>query len=725
MAVMAGVWVAAGWVFTGGAVAVAACWLGRGSRGWRVVLVGFFLLAAGRAWWIEQEKAEVRAELGLEDGSVLLRGQMRVGSLMWPGSASEARVGFLQVKNGPDLRVALEGGDWEAAGVYEVRGRLFPAAPPRNPGEVSREELWEGKGVTAGFSADGQARTGTDWKLLWVRWAEASREGLRERITRGTAPEGEGRQVIQAMVLGETPARDSELIKAFRHSGALHVFAVSGLHVTLVGLIAWWACRMLRRSRRQSVVIIILAMVAYALITGARPPAVRASLMGAVFLSAFLLRRRPSVMNALGLAVICSLLWRPGQLFDMGFQLSYGVVAAIIIGVGFFQDRTRWLVAVDPFLPEGLLNGFQAWWLGVREKIRGLVATSAAAWVGSFPLMLWHFGLVAPVAILSGVVLITATLVILALALGGAAIGWGPLRPVAELGNRANERVAEGAYGVAKGFAAIPGGHFYAGKGAPAEVVIFDVGDGGAATWIEAGGGVLLDAGSERNFRRVVAPCLLGWRVEPDSVVLSHGDGQHVGGMAEALEKFPVRQVLVPVDAARSPMYRAVTEVAGDRALVGKGGVKYEIEPGVWLEVVLGAEEGEGWLADDSGMVLRLNWHGWRVLFMGDAGLRRERELLECGRDFSAEVVVMGRHLSGGSGGLALLEAAGAKAVICSVADYPAYERLPEGWAERTEAAGIRAFCQDRSGAVLLHLEENEMRVESFMEGGGALRLER
>ena len=54
--------------------------------------------------------------------------------------------------------------------------------------------------------------------------------------------------------------------------------------------------------------------------------------MAAVFLGAFVFRRRPDALNSLGAVLLATLLWDGRLLFQTGVQLSYGVVAAIIIG---------------------------------------------------------------------------------------------------------------------------------------------------------------------------------------------------------------------------------------------------------------------------------------------------------------------------------------------------------------------------------------------------------
>ena len=108
--------------------------------------------------------------------------------------------------------------------------------------------------------------------------------------------------------------------------------------------------------RRVGVVVVLLAMVSYAMVTGARPPAVRATLMAICFLGAFVLRRRPSLFNALALSFVLAVIWDPTQVRQIGFQLSYGVLMAIGAGVGVAYRFTGKFAEVDSFFPLRLLD---------------------------------------------------------------------------------------------------------------------------------------------------------------------------------------------------------------------------------------------------------------------------------------------------------------------------------------------------------------------------------
>ena len=245
------------------------------------------------------------------------------------------------------------------------------------------------------------------------------RSELRERIVAGLDGGSASAALIRGLVLGDRSSGDLELYGAFRKSGTMHVFAVSGLHVGLVGVLAWMLMRVFRVPRTWGLWAVLVIMWSYAFVTGLRPPALRACFMASIFLIGFAVKRQPSLANSLLASIPVVLLLDSFQLQQAGFQLSYVVVAMIILVAPRLYRRVEFLVEGDPFLPRQLFTRRQQWMQTGRQKVIGLLVVSLAAWLGSVPLIAFHFGIVTPAAVLASMVLIPIVFGILSLALLG------------------------------------------------------------------------------------------------------------------------------------------------------------------------------------------------------------------------------------------------------------------------------------------------------------------
>jgi len=673
--------------------------------GWYFSLGLILFLAAYRAEVQDQKILHGREVLALTSGTKIYHGECVLGRL-WK-STSTARIGIFRQDSGRATRVLVIGESERKAG-DRVHGTMSFFLPPkaRNPGERAWREGWENEGIVAAVRFHQVEKRGIDWKLYWLRAAESTRSWLRESVTRGLPENGASAAIIKAMMLGEKPVDRGDVTEVFRRSGAMHVFAVSGLHVTLVGALVWCVLMGTGLSRRWAIIFVILAMLSYAVVSGGRPPAMRACLMAVIFLGAFWVRRQPNLLNALAVAFLWVVLIRPSQIHNAGFQLSYGVLGAIAMLFSPCYRLTSQFAKVDPFFPRSLIQGGTRMFLSFREWIAGLLATSMAAWVGSLPFMWAHFGVVTPIGILASVILIPITFLILGVGFSGAIVGL-LFPPLGTWVNQANHVLAHGAWKAAHICSQVPGGQISFQKGAPGDLIIFDLADGGAATFLGSGGGVLFDCGSARSFQTLVGPALNRWGENVDSIVCSHPDAFHTGGLLEVQKRFGIKQVLAPVKWARSESYRGFMESFAEAEsfiTIGQRNNIYRISPESTIEILREGREKEDRLADDRGMVIRLNWKGWRFLFLGD---------LDC----QADVIIMGRHEYGYSGTRAFLDQVGAKAVIVSSANYPENERPPDRWRQSVRNTGCLLFCQDETGAVMISGDDKALTFKSFLTG--------
>jgi ComEC/Rec2-related protein len=590
----------------------------------------------------------------------------------------------------------------------------------RNPGVLDRAGWQRGNGWAGEvWVEEAQLLEGSALRLWPRRVAWRLRGVVRERVAIGLDDDGLQAALIRALVLGERDPGQMEAFRAFRHSGTMHVFAVSGLHVGMIGLLAWGLLRLLRVPRWWGVWIVLGIVWTYALVTGLRPPALRAALMATVFLAGFLVRRNPVLGNALLASMPIVLLCDSFQWRQAGFQLSYLVVASIILVAPRVNEWCKRWWEGDPFLPRTLQSRWQTTGLAMRRKIGGLAVVSVAAWLGSLPLMFAHFGLVTPSAVLASVLLVPMVFVILGVAMVGLLAGliWQPL----EVGlNRVNGVMTTVAHRVAREFAAVPGSHFELGEPRwwNEGLVVFDLRGGNGAAYLGGARGLLLDVGGEDEFERVIYPAIRGTGSQPSAMVISHPDGGHCGGASGAVRAWPVRQILLPVEKALSPAFRrlgGVTEQEGARVLVAMEGHAYPLPDGAELEVIHAPQPGEGSRADDRCLVLRLHWKGWKILLTNDAGFETEQRILDSGSDVRSDLWIMGRHQTDYSATWQFVEAVGAQVIVATHHHFPVEERIPPAWAEAVQAEGISLWRQDETGAVAIEASADELRLRSFL----------
>lgn len=602
--------------------------------------------------------------------------------------------------------------------VLQVKGLLKPIQAPRNPGEFDRF-AWLNR---LGVALELETRHPPDLVAPpppHALTAEKIRAWFRQAITRGIDPQSEEASVIRAVVLGERP-QDDDFVEPFRLTGTLHVFAVSGLHVGMVGLIGWIILRLCGVSRRQAILPLIALMFGYAWLTGMKPPALRAAWMAALWLGAFFFRRRPNLANALGLAALGMLMFDGDLLFKAGPQLSFGVVAVISLLHPHVSKLFAGLTVTEPYLPRSLYGVWRARWLQLRQKTADLLTLSTSAWIGSAPLTAWHFGILTPMAVLASAALSLLVFPLLGLALISVILS--PLPFASQNINRANSRIAKLVLGTAEAGADVPGGHVTLPRNRPARhfVLVYDLGQDGASLWHLAGHTGLIDGGSSWSFQHTVRPSLERMALAPQSVIATHPDGKHVGGLAEASRDFPIKRAMAPVVRALGPGYRSWIESANAQntpIVRGRQNQIYPVSEGIFFDVPF---EPDPWnwhqLADDRVMPVRLHWHDWKLLFMSDAGWLTERDMMKSGYDFSADVIIAGRHAYDATLSGAFLDASGAQAVIVSHQDFPREQQIPHAWRAHCEARGIAVFHQGESGGVTISQSIDQLRLHGWLD---------
>lgn len=243
--------------------------------------------------------------------------------------------------------------------------------------------------------------------------------------------------IYVTMLLGNNAALNSEQRKRYQLTGTMHFFAISGLHIGVIATIIAQCLLLLRIPRSFGPWIGLPLLYLYVEITGASPSAVRAFLMTVFFWSGFAFSRQHMPFAALINSAFAVLLSDPGQLWNLGFQLSYTVVASILLfglPTGLRLKRSckpyQWLPEKDLKIHQRMIS----WSL---DKVLSLFAISFSAWLASTPLCAIFFNFITPGAIVLNMLLVC--LVTIAIVSGILSIGFSALllSPVSEFINHA------------------------------------------------------------------------------------------------------------------------------------------------------------------------------------------------------------------------------------------------------------------------------------------------
>jgi competence protein ComEC len=205
--------------------------------------------------------------------------------------------------------------------------------------------------------------------------------------------------VASALILGFKESLDDELVWAYSNSGAMHVLAVSGLHVGIVFMVLNFLLSFLDKSKKAKwikAIFLLLGVWFYAFVTGLSPSVLRAATMLSFIIIAGAVERNTNIFNTLFASAFFLLILNPYLIMQVGFQLSY----LAVIGIVYIQPR----------LYKQLY--FKNWLL---DKIWAITAVSIAAQIATFPLGLLYFHQFPNYFFVSNLVVIPAATIILGL----------------------------------------------------------------------------------------------------------------------------------------------------------------------------------------------------------------------------------------------------------------------------------------------------------------------
>lgn len=220
-------------------------------------------------------------------------------------------------------------------------------------------------------------RTGFPLKMMALRLRAAGERAISRHLPPVPAA------IMTAMVLGEKHGIPRAITDVMMKTGTIHILVVSGFNVGLVAYCITIALKIARIPRRLQFFITAPLLILYCLATGSSNPVARATIMSIVMLAGYQLRRDGDNLNALSVAALVILSGQPSQLFDIGFQLSFASVVAIVWAFPHLRAACR----------------FDGIPIPAARLLADNVLISLCAWAATAGFIAYYFGLICPITV--------------------------------------------------------------------------------------------------------------------------------------------------------------------------------------------------------------------------------------------------------------------------------------------------------------------------------------
>lgn len=618
---------------------------------------------------------------------------------------------------------------------WRLQVRLKRPHGMMNPGSFD----YEGWLYQQGLRATGYVRPGPDTILLAADSGDYPLQRLRQQLhgrLEALAGDHALGGLLAALALGERQGISPQQWQLLRATGTNHLVAISGLHIGIVaGLLfflvrRFWPWPEFLPSPKAAALAALVAALLYAALAGFSIPTRRALIMVAVAMLALLGQRTPRPSRVLALALLAVLLLDPLAALAPGFWLSFGAVAVILYGMGARLGTGGW------------------WWRWGRVQLLVAAGLSPllAVWFQQVPL-------VAPLANMAAVPwvsLLVVPLVLLGTALApwlpGAAAGvlhlallaldvlWWWLEFCAGLVPQewsvlaaAPWTVVPAVLGLAwllapRGWPARWLGLFWllpmllvkppAPVPGEAEVTVLDVGQGLAVLVRTAEHLLLYDTGPRYGpdsdaGEMVIVPLLRHFGIKRiDTLILSHGDSDHAGGLAAVLAALPVGRTL---SSGAGP-------AAGIGADICRRGQGWRWDS-VDFELLYPSGDDTGGRGNDDSCVLRIANGAGSVLLSGDIEAAAEGELLaRVPEKLKTDVLVAPHHGSRTSSSPPFVTAVAARHVLFSIGYRNRYGFPHPAVAARYRSAGTEPHTTAAEGAITVRLTADGVVLESWRQ---------
>lgn len=535
--------------------------------------------------------------------------------------------------------------------------------------------------------------------------------------------------LLDGVMLGEKKGLNKEIMKWFANTGTLHILAVSGFNVGLVAgiffFVFYWLFRV---PKKGSALLSLLIIIIFAIITGCEASVVRASIMAGVIIFSVLLDRDTNLYNNLALSAIIILIYNPLTLFDVGFQLSFMCVLSILYFTPLISPKLSFLpvwlstplavsigvqIGISPFLiyyfnklsiitilanlmicPLVVIIS----WLGFALFFAGLFSSIIANVIAS---VTYFF-----VFLLLKLIYLFANIPFACLTLQTPPIificsYYLCIIAICNIKKLGRPRVV---IGIALLVNILLWTQVIQSNEKSLKVTFLDVGHGDSI-FIEfpKGGNMLIDGGKPEMGEYVVLPFLKKKGISCiDTVVSTHQDIDHIGGLIPVLKDMRVRRI---VGNSKDKNLFVIDKVE----IVHKGD---EIRGYEWIRIYILHPSKLAQKDNDNSIVIKMIYNNISFLFTGDIELDAENDLIPMNQKLHSTILKVPHHGSKHSGNMEFIKLVNPKIAVIQIDSKNRFNLPDKDLLKRYRELGIKVFRTDIDGAITIVTDGNNFIID-------------
>lgn len=219
--------------------------------------------------------------------------------------------------------------------------------------------------------------------------------------------ETQRRAMLAALLLGEREPAFGDVYESFQRVGVAHVLAISGFHLALVILLGIFFIRVIGEHPKIETICVVSILTLGFLIIPMRPPIVRAGMIVCLLLLASRCGRRYDRLTILAWVGTGLLIWRPSDVFSLGYQLSMGITALLVILANQHSPTSM------SILTNQLPSTHQRFFKRTQTRIVQAIKINFACWIVAAPAIMFHAGFVSLLAPVVAFILIPMVMILM------------------------------------------------------------------------------------------------------------------------------------------------------------------------------------------------------------------------------------------------------------------------------------------------------------------------